>query len=124
MSDDREHWYEDEAGPLVRLYAVTGGRAKAQHRDLELTTLLVDARSGVRSRLLAPEYDAIVDLCRTPLSVAEVAAHLHLPLTSTKVLIGDLVDEGRLLARAPRDQLSTAPDLNVLRAVLAGIKRS
>ncbi|MFD6401054.1 DUF742 domain-containing protein [Nocardia sp. NPDC060249] len=124
MSDEREHWYEDEAGPLVRLYAVTGGRAKAQRPDLELTTLLVDARSGARSRLLAPEYGAIVELCRTPLSVAEVSAHLHLPLTSTKLLIGDLVDEGRLLANAPRNQMSTAPDVNVLRAVLAGIKRS
>ncbi|MGY0497680.1 DUF742 domain-containing protein [Nocardia sp. FBN12] len=124
MSDEREHWYEDEAGPLVRLYAVTGGRATPQRHDLELTTLLVAARSGVRSRLLGPEYDAIVDLCRSPLSVAEVSAHLHLPLTSTKVLVGDLIDEGALLARAPRNQLSTAPDVNVLRAVLAGIKRS
>ena len=124
MSDEREHWYEDEASPLVRLYAVTGGRAKTQRLDLELTTLLVDARSGVRSRLLAPEYDAIVELCRTALSVAEVSAHLHLPLTTTKILIGDLIDEGRLRARAPRNQLTTAPDLDVLRAVLAGIKRS
>ncbi|WP_410876421.1 DUF742 domain-containing protein [Nocardia sp. A7] len=124
MSDEREHWYEDEAGPLVRLFAVTGGRAKAQRLDLDLTTLLVDAGFGARSRLLAPEYDAIVGLCRTPLSVAEVSAHLHLPLTSTKVLIGDLIDEGRLRASAPINQLSTAPDLNVLRAVLAGIKRS
>ncbi|WP_194829045.1 DUF742 domain-containing protein [Nocardia sp. XZ_19_231] len=124
MSDEREHWYEDEASPLVRLYAVTGGRAKAQRLDLELTTLLVDARSGARSRLLAPEYDAIVELCRTALSVAEVSAHLHLPLTTTKILIGDLIDEGRLRARAPRNQLNTAPDLDVLRAVLAGIKRS
>ncbi|MEU4651294.1 DUF742 domain-containing protein [Nocardia fluminea] len=124
MSDEREHWYEDEAGPLVRLYAVTGGRAKAQRPDLELTTLLVDARSGARSRLLGPEYDAIVELCRAPLSVAEVAAHLRLPLTSTKLLVGDLIDEGRLHARAPRNQPSTATDLNVLRAVLAGIKRS
>ncbi|MGC4994019.1 DUF742 domain-containing protein [Nocardia salmonicida] len=124
MSDEREHWYEDEASPLVRLYAVTGGRAKTQRLDLELTTLLVDARSGVRSRLLAPEYDAIVELCRTALSVAEVSAHLHLPLTTTKILIGDLIDEGRLRARAPRNQPNTAPDLDVLRAVLAGIKRS
>ncbi|MFD6102413.1 DUF742 domain-containing protein [Nocardia salmonicida] len=124
MSDEREHWYEDEASPLVRLYAVTGGRAKAQRPDLELTTLLVDARSGARSRLLAPEYDAIVELCRTALSVAEVSAHLRLPLTTTKILIGDLIDEGRLRARAPRNQLNTAPDLDVLRAVLAGIKRS
>ncbi|MBC7302543.1 MAG: DUF742 domain-containing protein [Nocardia sp.] len=124
MSDEREHWYEDEAGPLVRLYAVTGGRSKAQRPDLDLTTLLVGTRSGAGSRLLAPEYTAIVDLCRTPLSVAEVAAHLHLPLTSTKLLIGDLIDEGRLRANPPRNQMSTAPDLDVLRAVLAGIKRS
>ncbi|MFF2087521.1 DUF742 domain-containing protein [Nocardia sp. NPDC058176] len=122
MTDEPEHWYEEDAGPLVRLYAVTRGRGRAPRRELDLTTLLVDARTGTRRP--GPEYDAIVDLCRAPLSVAEVSAHLHLPLTLTKVLIGDLLDDGRLTARAPEPTASEpSTDLHVLRAVLAGIRR-
>lgn len=124
MTDDREHWYEEDAGPMVRLYAVTGGRGRTQSRDLDLATLLIDAGTGYRSRRADPEYDAIVELCRTPQSVAEVSAHLHLPLTSTKVLVGDLIEENRLVARAPRRQAGAETDLNVLRAVLAGIRRA
>lgn len=123
MTDEPEHWYEEDAGPLVRLYAVTRGRGRVPRRELDLTTLLVDARAGAVGRP-GPEYDAIVELCRAPLSVAEVSAHLHLPLTLTKVLIGDLIDDGRLTARAAEltaNEPST--DLHVLRAVLAGIRR-
>ncbi|MGW5317505.1 DUF742 domain-containing protein [Nocardia thailandica] len=123
MTDEREHWYEEDAGPLVRLYAVTRGRGRTARTELDLTTLLVDAGAGMRLRRSEPEYAAIVDLCRTPMAVAEVSAHLQLPLNLAKVLIGDLVEEGRLLARAPQYTPVGTPDLRVLRAVLAGIRR-
>ncbi|APE34043.1 hypothetical protein BOX37_08710 [Nocardia mangyaensis] len=124
MTDEPEHWYEEDAGPLVRLYAVTRGRGRAPRRELDLTTLLIDAHAEAAPRRPGPEYDAIVEMCRAPLSVAEVSAHLHLPLTLTKVLVGDLIDDGRLAARAPEPTASEpSTDLHVLRAVLAGIRR-
>ncbi|MGW5440178.1 DUF742 domain-containing protein [Nocardia asteroides] len=123
MSDEREHWYEEDAGPIVRLYAVTRGRGKIQRDELDLTTLLVDAGAGTRLRRTEPEYAAIVELCRTPMAVAEVSAHLRLPLNLAKVLIADLVDEGRLVARPPRQTATGRADVDVLRAVLAGIRR-
>ncbi|MFE3542465.1 DUF742 domain-containing protein [Nocardia sp. NPDC059177] len=123
MSDEREHWYEEDAGPMVRLFAVTRGRGRTQRAELDLTTLLVDAGAGTRLRRAEPEYAAIVDLCRSPMAVAEVSAHLKLPLNLAKVLIADLIEEGRLVARAPQLTAVGTPDLQVLRAVLAGIRR-
>ncbi|GEM34298.1 hypothetical protein NN3_53050 [Nocardia neocaledoniensis NBRC 108232] len=123
MTDEREHWYEEDAGPIVRLYAVTRGRGRTQRPELDLTTLLVDAGAGTRLRRTDPEYAAIVELCRTPMAVAEVSAHLGLPLNLAKVLIGDLLDEGRLVARAPQQHTTGQADVEVLRAVLAGIRR-
>ncbi|WP_405485611.1 DUF742 domain-containing protein [Nocardia sp. NBC_00511] len=122
MSDSREHWYEEDAGPLVRLYAVTRGRGRADRPDLNMDTMLVDSGRGLGLRRPEPEYAAIVAICRHPVSVAEVSAHLHLPLTMTKVLIGDLIDDGRLRFRMPPAAAENASDLGVLHAVLAGIR--
>ncbi|WP_067688324.1 DUF742 domain-containing protein [Nocardia jejuensis] len=122
MSDDsREHWYEEDAGPLVRLYAVTRGRGRAQRPELNMTTLIVDVGRGTALRRVEPEYGVIARLCRSPVSVAEVAAHMHLPLALAKVLIGDLIDDGRLQYRSP-PEASGESDMGVLHAVLAGIR--
>ena len=81
--DEQESWYDDEAGPLVRLYAVTRGRSGNARPELDMLTLVVNASAGVQPRRPEPEYTEILRLSRTPLSVAEVAAQLNLPLTST-----------------------------------------
>ncbi|MFC9996699.1 DUF742 domain-containing protein [Nocardia sp. NPDC127526] len=122
MSDPREHWYEDEAGPLVRLYAVTRGRGRTERPELTMSTLVVVADRGPRLRRTEPEYAAIEKLCRAPLSVAEVSAHLHLPLTMTKVLIGDLIDDGVVIFRAPPTPTGSSADMGLLHAVLEGIR--
>ncbi|MEU0543488.1 DUF742 domain-containing protein [Nocardia sp. NPDC005978] len=122
MNEPREHWYEDEAGPLVRLYALTRGRSTAERPELSVTTLVVDVERGKPMRRNEPEYAAIVRLCRTALSVAEVSAHLNLPLTVTKLLIGDLIDDGRLLFRSPPTPTGSSADMGLLHAVLEGIR--
>lgn len=70
------------------------------------------------------EYLDIVRLCRTPQSVAEVAALLGLPLTLAKILIGDLIADGHLITRSaaalPPTDLS---ELDLLRTVLDGIRK-
>ncbi|RDI44953.1 DUF742 domain-containing protein [Nocardia mexicana] len=119
MSTPRESWYEDEAGPMVRLYAITRGRGGGARPELNLATLVVNSGTGPAPRR-EPEYTAIIRLCRTPQSVAEVSAQLRLPLTVTKILIGDLVDEGRLTFRSP--PATDTPDVGLLRAVLNGIR--
>lgn len=122
MSDQHDSWYEEDAGPLVRLFAITRGRGRAVRRELNLVTLVVDGAPGTALRRTEPEYAAIIELCRTPQSVAEVSARLRLPLTMTKVLIGDLLDDGRLIVRSAQPSTGPESDLGLLRAVLDGIR--
>jgi hypothetical protein len=49
-----------------------------------------------------PEHLAILELCVRPLSVAEISAKLRLPLVVIRVLLGDLLDEGLIAVRRPK----------------------
>ncbi|MBF6172190.1 DUF742 domain-containing protein [Nocardia blacklockiae] len=122
MNYPRESWYEEDAGPLVRLYAVTRGRGRAARPELSATTLVIDGAVGLPVRRTEPEYTAIVRLCRVQQSVAEVSAQLGLPLTLTKVLIGDLIDDGRLIHRSPDTTTDASRDVDLLRAVLSRLE--
>ncbi len=81
----RSHWFDDEAGPVVRPYAMTRGRTShaAQHR-LDLIAVVVTephVDDAETDNALSPEHVDIVELCRrTPQSVAELAAELDLPI--------------------------------------------
>ncbi len=111
------------AGPLVRPYTMTKGRTRpgAEGRGLDLITIVM-AASDRSDRSRDPELQAILALCRRPISVAEISARLEMPLTVVKVLLGDLVAEGDVHTRAamPVTQL---PEKKVLQAVLDGIRR-
>lgn len=71
MSGDgqpRSHWFDDEAGPVVRPYAMTRGRTShaAQHR-LDLIAVVVTeahADDPEADHMLSPEHVDIVELCR------------------------------------------------------------
>lgn len=124
MTNPREHWYDDAAGPLVRPYAVTRGRTSGARRDLDMITLVVTAHWDQNLERMNQEYVRIVERCAAPTSVAEVSAYVGLPLAVTKILIGDLIEAGYLLFRSP--PASTAdhtPDLQLLQAVLDGVRK-
>lgn len=111
------------AGPLVRPYTMTRGRTRPRDgaARLDMITIVMAAHEpGMES--LEPEQEAILRLCRKPLSVAELSARLDLPLTVVKVLVSDLVARGDVHTRAavPVSQL---PEKKVLQAVLDGIRR-
>lgn len=116
-------WFDEDAGPLVRPYALTRGRVMGAGHDLDMLTVVVTAARAPTLRRTEPEYADIVALCRIPQSVAEVAAHVKLPLAVTKILVGDLIGEGHLIFRAPVQPDAGPGDLNVLRAVLDGIRK-
>jgi hypothetical protein len=128
VTDMGQPLFDDAAGPLVRPYAVTRGRTMGAGHELDMLTLVVTVTPGPRLRYLEPEYSEIVRLCRDAQSVAEVSAHLNLPLAVTKILVGDLITEGLLHFRAPAsvdpdNGIAVADDLNILQAVLDGIRK-
>jgi hypothetical protein len=123
MTGKGEPWFDEAAGPLVRPYAVTRGRTIGAGHELDMLTVVVIADRAPTLRRTEPEYIDIVRLCRIPQSVAEVAAHVKLPLAVTKILVGDLIGEGHLIFRAPVQPEAGPGDLNILRAVLDGIRK-
>jgi Protein of unknown function (DUF742) len=85
----------NEGHDLVRPYIMTGGRTRAQRRDLRVETLL-QTKSEQIPTYLPEEQQLLLDLCIRAQSVAEVAAHLNLVLGVVMVLADDLITAGLL----------------------------
>lgn len=116
---------ESESSSLVRPYAVTGGRTKPRY-DLAIEALVTAAPYPPRDvAVLTPEYRAIMDLCRSARSVAEVSALLRLPLGVARVLVADMAAEGllRLHQSQPSTTTGGQPDLRLLERVLSGLRK-
>ena len=118
MSDPGGDW--EDSSP-ERLYVITGGRSgSSAPTTLDLVTLIV-AKSGPRPGM-QPEHAAIVRLCHSPLSVAEISAYLSLPVSVVTVLLSDLLAEGRVVARAPVPP-AQLPDRALIEAVIDGLQK-
>ncbi|MFF7944927.1 DUF742 domain-containing protein [Nocardia gamkensis] len=122
MISSRDPWFDDDAGPLVPAYAVTRGRASSARHELDVITLVVAISTGLGLARLEPEYRDILMLCGEPKSVAEISAGIRRPLTVTKILVGDLIDDGYVACRSPRRTNADSADINLLRTVLDGIR--
>lgn len=121
MTAGRDSWVDDEAGPLVRPYAMTRGRTRPANRDLNMITLVVAVKDEIDTALDA-DYVQILELCRNPMSIAELAAHMDVPIVVVKVLLSDLVERGEVIARNPARDVRV-PDMKLLQAVLDGVRR-
>ncbi|GAA4830671.1 DUF742 domain-containing protein [Kitasatospora terrestris] len=111
----------DEGNP-ERLYVITRGRRNplAANATFDLVTLVI-ARSGP-TPAMQPEHAAILRICDSPLSVAEISAHLRLPASLITVLLADLLAAKRIEVRAPVPP-AALPDLALLEAVINGLQR-
>jgi hypothetical protein len=116
-----EGWYDEAAGPLVRPYTITSGRTPPEGAQLDLSTQVMTLRSAQQPAGLGPEHLSIVRLCRRPLSIAEIAAYVKLPLGVVRVLCADLIERGLVITRSPSSRPAQAPDLETLQAVLDGL---
>lgn len=107
----------------VRPYTLTGGRTRTDV-DLGLETQVRTTDQGLRrANLLALELKDIVEICNQPLSVAEVSAHLRVPLQVAKVLVGDLITSGDVESHAASvNQTGGRPDIQLLERVLEGLQ--
>ena len=105
----------------VRPYAMTGGRTRPTHDDLEIETLVSTISTGEQTPKLTVEQQAIGALCRDILSIAEVSAHLNLPLGVVRILVGDMADEHLVIVHRPA-HAGDHPDLALLERVLDGLR--
>jgi hypothetical protein len=92
----------DEAGPVVRPYAMISGRTRPARGAFDLVSIIRATR--LPSELgpdHSPEQVSIIKLTQHPISVAEVAAYLDLPLSVVRVFLGDLLQMELIIVRQP-----------------------
>jgi hypothetical protein len=117
---DRGHeWLDEDAGPVVRPYAVIGGRTRHSRQFDVIAFVVVTGRAP--GAQLQPEHRRILERAAEPVSVAEVSAHLDLPLGVIRVLLSDLLAEELIVIHEPLDG-ATRPAENVLEAVINGLR--
>lgn len=126
------HWTDglepDADDSLVRPFTITRGRTASRLSDLELITVVMatgrEDHETPRLPVLEPEHRKILEQCSKPAVVAEIAAHLDLPVSVTKILIGDLIESSLVTTRAPvQSGGNPALDLELLRAVREGLEQ-
>jgi hypothetical protein len=118
-----DHGGHEEATPVsaVRPFLLTEGRVSAVETTLPMETQVVATAEALRmGSQLVFERRAIIEVCRTPLSLAEVAARLGLHLNVVRVLVGDLRAMHYLMVHVPR--AASSSDMDVLRRVIDGLR--
>jgi Protein of unknown function (DUF742) len=112
-----------ETGSMVRPYTKTGGRTRSDY-DLAIEALVSTSDRGkVPDAAVRPEHRSICGLCLDTRSVAEVAAHLRLPLGVARVLIGDMAGLGLVLIHQSGMVVGDRPSIEFMERVLSGLRR-
>jgi hypothetical protein len=109
----------DPSMRLVRPYALTGGRTRSGASDLPIESLVVTSAKGRAAGGLQLERRTIAELCIDPISVAEVSAHLGVPLGVARVLVTDMSEQGLVDVHQGRAE---RPNQALLERVLHGIR--
>jgi hypothetical protein len=107
-----------EGDVFVRPFYVTGGRTRPVHDGLRLHTLVTAPPAALHAPLRF-ELRRIVELCQRPISVAEIAAGLSVPVGVARVLIADLVASGHA---ACHDQDEDAISLELIERIAQRVR--
>jgi hypothetical protein len=109
-----------ETEHIVRPFIVTGGRTRPADDRLRVETL-VTAVPAALSVPLGFERRHIVEICQRPLSVAEVASSLGVPIGVARVVIADLIAE-RLLTVQDHLGFDDYPSRSLLERIREGVR--
>jgi hypothetical protein len=126
VPDGDGKWVRRDPGPVVRPYAVTGGRTEpADGEVLDLIAVVVaigsDSGDGDDPIRQTPEHRKILRLCQRPVTVADIASDTALPVGVVRVLLADLIlqEAVRVVRNRPAVQL---PGNDVLKEILNGLR--
>ena len=100
MALPTQAWEPDDDAPaarVVRPYTLTGGRTTPKVELPVEATLRLEG-SGIEESADA-NLARILDVCDKR-SVAEVSAHVHMPIGVVRVLLGDLIEQGHVRVQA------------------------
>lgn len=118
---------EEMESAAVRPYVVTGGRVGLANSDLPLETLVTAPHEALGP--MSPEKRAILETAsKKYISIAEISAHVRLPLGVVRVLVADLADDELVFlystvgsGASGSDYKHESPSRSVLESVLDGI---
>ncbi|MFI9027139.1 DUF742 domain-containing protein [Streptomyces sp. NPDC053560] len=110
--------------PLVRPYAMTGGRTRPRYQ-LAIEALVHTTAGQAQLQGQLPEHQRICHLCREIKSVAEISALLSIPLGVARILVADLAEAGLVAIHQPGGDESAGgqPDVTLLERVLSGLRK-
>jgi hypothetical protein len=115
-------WVDQDAGPVVRPYALTGGRTRPVGERFDLLALVCAVRGSALDRSqLEPEQLVVLRRCQLPTPAAELASDLDLPLGVIRILVSDLRERG--LVTIHRAAPAGLADAQILRDVADGLRR-
>jgi Protein of unknown function (DUF742) len=111
-------------GPrIVPVYALTRGRTRSVGEDLPWEALVTTTGAGIAALpRLQFEQAAILGFCRNPVSIAEVAVELGVPIAVARVLVSDLKSEGLLVIHLPALTPGGRPGPEILERLLIGLR--
>ncbi|MEV0265274.1 DUF742 domain-containing protein [Streptomyces sp. NPDC050617] len=114
----------DGDAPLVRPYAMTGGRTRPRYQ-LAIEALVHTTAQPAQLHGQLPEHQRICHLCREIKSVAEISALLTIPLGVARILVADLAEAGLVAIHQPGGDESAGgqPDVTLLERVLSGLRK-
>ena len=99
MALPTQPWTPDDDAPVARVvrpYTLTGGRTAPK---VELPFEATLRREFGGSEPTDANLARILELCDKR-SVAEVSAHVHMPIGVVRVLLGDLIEQGYVKVQA------------------------
>ena len=108
---------------MARPYSWTDGRTQPSvELAVEARVVTTAAGTALPPRLTSALW-TVTRLCRQPTSVAELAAHLSVPLGVARVLVADLLAEGLVSVQATlaRDA-DDAQRRDLIERVLSGLR--
>ncbi|MFB7913094.1 DUF742 domain-containing protein [Streptomyces sp. NPDC056061] len=110
--------------PLVRPYAMTGGRTRPRYQ-LAIEALVSTTADPSQLQGQLPEHQRICRLCFEIKSVAEISALLSIPLGVARILVADLAEAGLVAIHQPGGDESVGgqPDVTLLERVLSGLRK-
>ena len=100
---------------------MTAGRAEPENVPIEIEAQVMTSDLGLASyQSLTFEHRDIVALCRSTVSVAEIAALLGLHIGVARVLVADLAANGHVVVRRPATSLGHDP--SIMERVIRGLE--
>ncbi|GIJ80796.1 Protein of unknown function [Micromonospora phaseoli] len=123
LPGNQHEWLDDDAGPVVRPYTLTGGRVRTTADGFDLVAYVLAKPDPDLAAFpeLHPEHRLLVELAGSGTPVVELAADLDLAVGVVRVLLDDLLCRGLVAVHQP-PRATYLPDNDILKAVVDGLR--